>query len=48
MTIAAHHYRDMIVRAVLGAEPAMTAVVVDSATLDMIADARLVPDANEH
>lgn len=35
----AHHYREMIVRAVLGTDPAMIAVVADSDTLDLIATA---------
>lgn len=34
-----HHYREMIVRAVLGTHPAMVAVVADSETLDMIVTA---------
>lgn len=33
------HYRDMIVRTVVGSDPAMTFAVADPAALDLIVDA---------
>lgn len=45
MSIEARYYRDMIVRAVLGADPAMTAVAVDPATLNSIVNVLVQAEA---